>query len=436
MNNLSNNLTSFLTNTGILPSLTDVIKTAELFKEEMQKGLEGKDSSLAMIPSFISNSFDIVDGETVIAIDAGGTNLRISLIRLHISKTPEILKIKRFSMPGTINPVTSDEFFDFLAEELAEFLSSTTKLGFCFSYAVEILPSRDGRIIALGKEVVIHGITGKLIGEELQKALKRKNLPAFSRLTVLNDTTAALLGGQFLCKHETYSDFIGYILGTGTNICYYEKNKNIKTSSFLVSTPDRTIINTESGGFNQQFHGPLDINFWAHTLNPEEHHLEKMVSGQYLGKLLQTCLNEAVRQQLFSSEGAAIISSIDDIQTKDISNYLESNNFDNPLCICRSLNTVDAEIFQQLIDALLDRAARLVAASIGGCLLQTGSGLDEQKPVLVLMEGSTYIHFKYLKEKILYYVNTELTQKLGLYVSLTELENAVTYGTAYSATTK
>lgn len=428
------NTAAFLTEMGISPELVDVSKTAEAFRLEMRAGLEGRKSDLAMLPSFIGNSFSADDGESVIAIDAGGTNLRISLIRLYESKFPEIIKIKRFPMPGTQGPIASDDFFDFLALELADFLTHTTKIGFCFSYAVEVLPSRDGRILALGKEVIIHNITGKQIGEELKKALIRKRLPLFSHLTVLNDTTAALIGGQFLCREHTYSDFIGYILGTGTNICYYEKNANIRKTPELLSKIGSTIINMESGYFDHQFRSILDEEFWAETLNPEDHHLEKMVSGQYLGKLLAKYLTKASEHRLFSAEASALISSLDEIQTKQIHDYFSTCCPENPLSAFQQMSSSDTAVFGHLADALLERAARLITASIAGCLLQTGSGRNADKPVLVLMEGSTFVHFTRLKEKILHNVNAEIIEKLGFHVVLKELDHAVTYGTAYSAT--
>ena len=98
------------------------------------------------------------------------------------------------------------------------------------------------------------------------------------------------------------------------------------------------------------------------------------------------------------------------------------------------MNKTDRYVFHQLCDALLERAARLVTASIAGCLLETDSGHHCTAPVLILMEGSTYVHFTRLKEKILHHVNVEITQKQDLHVVLKEMNDAVTYGTAYAAT--
>ena len=48
---------------------------------EMERGLRGSASSLPMIPTYISPVFRIAPFKTVIALDAGGTNLRSALVK-------------------------------------------------------------------------------------------------------------------------------------------------------------------------------------------------------------------------------------------------------------------------------------------------------------------------------------------------------------------
>jgi hexokinase len=67
------------------------INPQTLIKEiliEMEKGLEGKSSSLPMIPSYISPVTFIPPGKTVLALDAGGTNLRSSLVHFNENGEP------------------------------------------------------------------------------------------------------------------------------------------------------------------------------------------------------------------------------------------------------------------------------------------------------------------------------------------------------------
>jgi len=47
------------------------------FLNEMEKGLDGAASSLAMIPAYVGIEGKIPPGQPVAVIDAGGTNLRV-----------------------------------------------------------------------------------------------------------------------------------------------------------------------------------------------------------------------------------------------------------------------------------------------------------------------------------------------------------------------
>ena len=61
----------------------DCIDTEELinkFVDEMEAGLDGKESSLLMIPSYMSAEGTIIYNEPVAVLDAGGTNLRVASI--------------------------------------------------------------------------------------------------------------------------------------------------------------------------------------------------------------------------------------------------------------------------------------------------------------------------------------------------------------------
>jgi hexokinase len=62
----------------------DSLDPVSLVKEvliDMERGLEGKSSSLPMIPSYITPVSRVQPGKTVLALDVGGTNLRASLVR-------------------------------------------------------------------------------------------------------------------------------------------------------------------------------------------------------------------------------------------------------------------------------------------------------------------------------------------------------------------
>ena len=82
------------------PDAVDTAALTAVFVDEMRAGLEGKPSSLMMIPTYLTSDGAVPLGETAVAVDAGGTNLRTALV----SFAADGVKIERFSqrpMPGT-----------------------------------------------------------------------------------------------------------------------------------------------------------------------------------------------------------------------------------------------------------------------------------------------------------------------------------------------
>ena len=90
-------------------------KVLSFFMSEMDKGLEGKDSSLQMIPTYIGTDAVIEDGKSVIVLDAGGTNFRTCLVTFNQGK-PEITDFRKVPMPGSDREVSAAEFFSILAD--------------------------------------------------------------------------------------------------------------------------------------------------------------------------------------------------------------------------------------------------------------------------------------------------------------------------------
>ena len=70
---------SFIDRHNLGACSVDADKVLSLFRDEMKKGLSGS-SSLAMIPTYVSTDAEIKEGESVIVLDAGGTNFRTCLV--------------------------------------------------------------------------------------------------------------------------------------------------------------------------------------------------------------------------------------------------------------------------------------------------------------------------------------------------------------------
>ena len=165
----------FIKQNGMLIDFAYFEENLDMFINEMEKGLAGENSSLKMLPTYISIDDIPEKRDSVIVIDAGGTNLRIALVNFDYS-APSISYFMRYPMLGTKGPITKDEFFSTLAEYLVPLTGKSKKIGFCFSFPADIVPNRDGRVIYLSKEVKIDGIENSLLGEPLKNSLAEKAL--------------------------------------------------------------------------------------------------------------------------------------------------------------------------------------------------------------------------------------------------------------------
>ena len=120
----------------------DMAECCDVFIEEMQRGLAGQDSSLAMIPTFIEVDREIPLNKPVIVLDAGGTHVRVATVYFNSSSSPVIEHFKKHPMPGLKHEVGKEEFFQTLAGYAAEIANASRNLGFCFSYPTNMLPNK------------------------------------------------------------------------------------------------------------------------------------------------------------------------------------------------------------------------------------------------------------------------------------------------------
>ena len=92
----------------------DLKKEIKLFIDEMTKGLEGKESTLPMLPTFIGGDFNLILNKKVIVIDAGGTNLRTCLVEFNANSKPQISSFSKSRMVGFDKEVNSSNSFQVL----------------------------------------------------------------------------------------------------------------------------------------------------------------------------------------------------------------------------------------------------------------------------------------------------------------------------------
>ena len=105
------NVIRFLKKYGMDHLDVDMDATVNEFLSEMQEGLEGKKSTLDMIPTYIEVGAEVPTNKQVIVIDAGGTNFRVATVYFNDKKKPIIKNLHLSKMPGIERDVNKDEFF-------------------------------------------------------------------------------------------------------------------------------------------------------------------------------------------------------------------------------------------------------------------------------------------------------------------------------------
>ncbi len=431
MQGLRNKVESFLKKYGMDAASVDLEKNCRLFIDEMKKGLEGT-SSLLMIPTYIGIDKDIPLNEPIIAVDAGGTNFRVAVIHFDENKKLVIEDFQNYPMPGSKGEISKEEFFETMADYIQPVLHKSNKISFCFSYPVEILPDRDGRVIMFAKEVKVRDVEGELLGKNLIETFKKRGYKNVESIIVLNDTVATLLAGKASAPDRVFDGYIGFILGTGTNMCYAEKCENITKVPELAAQSGSILINTESGVYDKVPRGQIDIEFDNATVNPGDHVFEKTLSGAYQGGLILAVIRKAVQDGLFSAEAAEKLNSIKELAAKEIDDFLNYPFGNNALanCFVKADSNDDRNVLFLIIDNIFERIAKFVAFSLTAVMEKTGIGYDPLKPVLITADGSTFYKSKLFRSKLDYYVRTYMNDTKGLYCEFAKVDNGTLIGTA------
>ncbi|MHC4532778.1 MAG: hexokinase family protein, partial [Planctomycetota bacterium] len=394
MNETKDKVRRFLKDNEMYYEDIDMDACCDIFIQEMQAGLEGRDSSLAMIPTYIEVGKDIPAGKPVIVLDAGGTNFRVATVYFDETGKPVIENFIQKPMPGLDKEVSKEEFFNTIVEYMVDVIDVSSSVGFCFSYPTEILPSKDGRLIRFCKEVKAQEVEGELIGKNLVTAIEAAGYESGKRIVIMNDTVATLLAGISAFPNKNFESYIGFILGTGSNCCYIESNHNITKKPGLEADREQ-VINVESGSFGKAPRGRIDLKFDESTLDPGRYTFEKMFSGGYLGALCLQTLRKAGGQGLFSKEISEELLVIEDLQTIDVNRFMRFPQGDNPLAvICTKGSEEDSASIWYVLDALIERAARHTAILLSSTVLKTDKGRNPCMPVCITAEGTTFYELK------------------------------------------
>ncbi|KAI8145141.1 hexokinase-domain-containing protein [Fennellomyces sp. T-0311] len=396
------------------------------FMAEMDKGLNAEGQTLAMIPSYVEGRLTGQEKGSFLALDLGGTNLRVVLVTLlgdgkyktKSSKSRITEELKTGPMRNLCDYI-ADCVDEFLTEEGLGDVDSDLHLGYTFSFPV--LQSKAtctsqinrGILKSWTKGFNCSGAVNKDPVMLLQDALLRKNVPV-KVAALVNDAVGTLLSNAY----EKPATAIGLILGTGSNGGYIEKMERIGKWKGGETSADEMIINMEFGAFDNerailpttQYDNKVD----RQSINPGFQIFEKMVSGMYLGEITRNVILDMMDREILFGPGETYdckswskemsghyafetshMSAIEADGTPDLTRtkevlYLNMNLHD--------LTTAEGRVIKRVCELVGTRAAHLAGAAIAGivkhCQVDPVTGID------VGIDGSLYEFYPSFETRI------------------------------------
>jgi len=420
----------FLRGCGMYHADVDVDACTRRFLEDMDAGLSGRPSSLRMIPTFIGVDADIPLHRPVLAVDAGGTNLRVALVEFDAAG-PRLSGFERHRMPGLDGEISVQAFFEALAGRVRPMAAGAARMGLSFSYPAEILPSREGRILGLSKELRVAGIAGQLVGAQLCQALRRAGAAGELHFVVLNDTVGALLAGRAARAGQPAARQVGYVLGTGLNCAYVEDNARIGKLPGLPA--GRQVVNVEAGNWAGAPRGAVDRALDERSAEPGTYLLEKAVSGAYLGALCLRTLQAASEEGLFTSGASSCLREWPRLDTPQLDPFLSARPRAEGLAaeLGRRGTGEDLALAAALSSAVVERSAQLAAVVLAAAALRSQGPAGPT--VRATVDGSTFYKLPTFRERITGWAERILAGRCALEV--VSVEHAALVGAAVGGLT-
>ncbi|RUS27822.1 putative glucokinase [Jimgerdemannia flammicorona] len=286
---------------------------ATRFVNEMRKGLDRHGATLPMIPTYVTSSVTGHERGSYMALDMGGTNLRVCRVDLEGAGRVSVEQ-ETFVIPAELKLAPIVDLFDWVVSCVELFFThkghplplvdpeteaaqqDSLYVGFTFSFSVNQTALNRGTLLAWSKGFHCPGLlgTGADIVELLQESFRRRR----HRIVVtalVNDTAGTLLA----CGYQDPTCKVGVILGTGTNAAYYETRSALRKWGTLPHEDPRSsftemIINTEWAEFDDErdvvpvtrYDCELDVA----TNDVGTSIFEKLISGLYLGEVVRLAL--------------------------------------------------------------------------------------------------------------------------------------------------
>ncbi|XP_019954385.1 hexokinase-1 [Paralichthys olivaceus] len=382
-----------------------LLEVKSRMKIEIQNGLSKSthdSATVKMLPTFVQSTPDGTENGDFLALDLGGTNFRVLLVKIRSGKRRSVeMHNKIYAIPLEVMQGTGEELFDHIVQCISDFLdymgmkNTCLPLGFTFSFPCRQTSLDAGILVTWTKGFKATDCEGEDVVGLLREAIKRREEFELDVVAVVNDT----VGTMMTCAYEESTCEMGLIAGTGSNACYMEEMRNIET---IEGDEGQMCINMEWGAFGDNgclddFRTEYDRAVDDFSLNPGKQRYEKMCSGMYLGEIVRNILIDMTKRGfLFRGQISETLKTRGIFETKFLS-QIESDRL--ALLQVRSIlqhlgldsSCDDSIIVKEVCGAVSHRAAQLCGAGVAAVVdkIRENRGLDHLK-ITVGVDGTLY----------------------------------------------
>ncbi|CAH6722657.1 hexokinase-1 [[Candida] jaroonii] len=383
------------------------------FVSELEKGLSVAGGNIPMIPAWVMETPTGKETGDYLAIDLGGTNLRVVLVKLGGDCTFDTTQSK-FALPGYMRTGTSDQLFDFIAECLKKFVdeffpegcSEPLPLGFTFSYPASQSKINSGVLQRWTKGFDIDNVEGHDVVPMLQASIEKFKVP-INVVALINDTTGTLVASMYTEPEAK----MGLIFGTGCNGAYYDVVKDIpKLQGKMPSdipADSLMAINCEYGAFDNEHlvlpRTKYDLQIDEESPRPGQQAFEKMISGYYLGEVLRLILLDLTEDKgLFFKDQDLTKLKQPFIMDTSFPARIEEDPFENLSEVQELFESVlglqitlpERKVVRRLAELIGERSARLSVCGIAAICQKRGYTTG-----FAAADGSVYNKYPSFKER-------------------------------------
>jgi hexokinase len=403
------------------------------FREELKEGLQKEGGNIPMNMSWVLGMPSGKERGVYLAIDLGGTNLRVCRVELFgdgekdgvdeednrskgkqkenaNAKGPHgkhSLLQEQYKLPTDLKTGSADQLWTFITSKISTFLSSNgldkeysnedgkrMPLGFTFSYPATQHRIDHGILQTWTKGFDIDGVEGEDVSAQFRSHIEKRGLPV-ELVCLINDTVGAMIASAY----NDPETIIGAIFGTGCNAAYMQSLIRNPPSIPKLELRDeewdaldkngggekmKMAINCEYGAFDNA-HRVLPRTKFDETVDresprPGEQTFEKLSAGLYLGEIFRLVVLGLVDSRLvFKEQDVGELKKPYVVDTGFLSRIEddESHKFQKTRDLFKDTlhlepSDPEIELCRRLAELIAVRGARLCACGIAAICLNEG----------------------------------------------------------------